>query len=159
MKENEEYLYNLLSFAQKANDSTEQERQSFYATLKDIFKPYILKELLTSKNDLVLGYVKTRYRELYVIQNSLEEDFVKLMDLDIESLEAFYEPADEDEYKLMLLESEKSRNGDPDFHDMIEAMEYLRYNFQVALTSPSAWIRTLTEVILEKEGRNVVEDS
>ena len=149
-------LTNLLSVLEKAD---EDEAKALYLLLQKSISPYTLKQKLNNKNLLIQKFVKRRYDELYTLSSlGLEWDFASRLDLKAEgewSLEEFEEASDS-EYEVMNRETKEVRSGIADDEcqiDHTEAIELLRYNFELALTSPQVYIRTLAKMIIDREGK------
>lgn len=140
-------LTSILLLAQKASKTEKKHLGKLIARQID---PAQLELFVGSKCPAIAGYVEARRKKLYQIKGSFEEALAVKIGCDLDDLSE-WEPVNDREIHYMQKESERARSGDPEFYDCTEALGFIKYNLEIALTSPSAYVRSLAEILSKKK--------
>lgn len=147
-KVNKRQVKQLLTLLEKG---TKSEQKSLLTFLDQHIIPYHLIQLENSKDKVIQRYVKARIKKLYTVKKSFENEFARRLDSDIDDIEGWGE-ASEKELSYFKRDTEKVLQGIADEfeRDSTEAIELIRHNINLGLTSSLSYIRSLAELLAKK---------
>jgi hypothetical protein len=149
-KVNKQQVKQILTLAEKG---TENEKKALLAFMNQHILPFHIIQLEQSKDKVVQKYVQARIKKLYTIsRGTLENEFAKRVDIPLEDIYDWGE-ASEKELSYYKKDAETVISGVPcDFaSDETEALELIRHNITLGLTSPCAYVRSIAELYSKKK--------